>query len=141
MFNTIYVKTSHMIWRSRGHDKLKKNQMTKGVFNFQYRKGIIMSESKFFCMNLLNKFCTLWKVLLLWMNSNIFYLNHVYNAVWWGFTWQSAFKLLIIFRGVRSYKSSSNFHIHHCFLNLCSKAYHDLLSVCPCETSISKTSP
>ena len=24
---------------------------------------------------------------------------------------------------------------------LCSKAYHDLLSVCPYETSISKTSP
>ena len=79
--------------------QVKKTQMTKVVFNFHYRKGIIKSESKFFDMNLLNKFCTLWKVLLLWMNSNIFYLTHVYNAAWWGFTWWSELKLLIIFWG------------------------------------------
>ena len=39
--------------------------MAKVVFNFQYRKDIIKSESKFFGMNLLNTFCTLWKLLLL----------------------------------------------------------------------------
>ena len=34
------------------------------MFTFQYHKGIINSESKYFGMNLLNSFCTLWKVLL-----------------------------------------------------------------------------
>ena len=43
----------------------KKPKMTKVMFNFQYHKGIINLESKCFGMNLLNAFCTLWKVLLL----------------------------------------------------------------------------
>ena len=43
------------------------------------------------------------------------------------------------FRGLGFYQSSSNIYIHRCFLNLCLKAYHDLLSVSPCETYISKT--
>ena len=128
-----------MIWLSRGSSW--KTQMTMVMFNFQYHKSIIKSESKCFGMNLLNMFCTLLKVLLLWMNLNIFCLNNVYNGAWWGFTWYSASKLLLIFRGIRSYQSNSNFYKHQCFLNLCSKAYHDLVSVCPCETSISETSP
>ena len=43
------------------------------------------------------------------------------------------------FRGVHFYQSSSTFCIHQCLLNLCLKSYHDLLTVCPCDYSISKT--
>ena len=53
-------------------------EITTVMFNFQYHKGIIKSESKYFYMNLFITFCTLWKVLLLWMNSFFFIcLNHV----------------------------------------------------------------
>ena len=43
------------------------------------------------------------------------------------------------FRGVHFYQSSSTFCIHQCLLNLLLKSYHDLLTVCSCDTSISKT--
>ena len=46
-----------MIRRFRGTSST--TQMTKIMFNFQYHKGIIKSESKFFGLNLLNTFCTL----------------------------------------------------------------------------------
>lgn len=53
-------------------------------------------------------------------------------------------KLLIMFMGfmgLKSYQSSSIFCIHQCFLYLCFKAYHDLLTICPCDTSTSKIHP
>ena len=58
MFYTIYVKTGHIILRSRG--TTLKALMTKVMFNFQYHKGIIRSESIIIGMNLLNTFCTLY---------------------------------------------------------------------------------
>ena len=75
MFNTISVKTDHMIWRSRGTSL--KTQMIKVMFNCQ--KGTIKLELQFYGMNLLSTFCTLWKVLLLLMNSYFYFLNHFYN--------------------------------------------------------------
>ena len=54
--------------------------MTKVRFNFQYHKGIIKPDLNNVGMNLLSTFCTLWKVLLLEMNSYILCLSRVYNA-------------------------------------------------------------
>ena len=87
-----HTSVEHPLCRNCSHDLTVtwsswKNQMMKVMFNFQYHKGIINLELKIFGMNLLSTFCTLWKVLLLWMNSYVYYLNHIYTAAWWGFTW------------------------------------------------------
>ena len=37
--------------------------------------------------------------------------------------------------------NNATFCIHKCFSNLYLKAYHDLLSACPCDILISKTHP
>ena len=73
-----------MIWQSSGTSL--KNQTIKVIFNFQFQKDIIKLELKFLGMNLLNTFYFV-GVLLLWTNSYIYSLNHIYNAAWWGFTW------------------------------------------------------
>ena len=92
-----------------------------------------------FGMNLLNMFCTLWKSCFEWIQIIFVFIMFIMLR---GEVLHDILHLncRIIFRGVRSYYSNSNFYIHECFLHLCSKAYHDLLSVCPCETSISTSS-
>ena len=116
VFNTINVKNLPMIWRVWSLGTSLKNKCLRLCLIFDIARVWSKWNQTFFYVNLLRIFCTFWKVLLLWMNSYIYRLNHVYDDACWGCKWLYVFKLLIIFqRRVRFYQSSSNLYIHQYF--------------------------
>ena len=84
--------------------------MNKVMFNFQYHKGIIKSESNIFGMNLLNTFCPLESAAALNEFKYFFFALIMFTMPRSEVLHDNLYlNCLIIFRGVRSYKSSSNF--------------------------------